>query len=1039
MYVFCSGVSCRFNNYFTLNLSKKQNSLFMRKQITLLFFILIGFCATAQTINVKGIVKDANSGEVLPGVSVIIKGTVKGTESDFDGVFNLTNLKTGDILVFRYLGYKQKEVAVTNATLNVSLEIEAEALDEIVVIGYGTQRKKETTGAVAVVSSKTIEDLKPTRIEQALQGQVAGVNITTTSGAPGAASNIRIRGISTNGDNRPLILVDGNRIEDLSVINPSDIESINVLKDATAGIYGVQAANGVIIITTKSGRKNSEFKFTFNTYTGLQETSREIPLLNATEYGLLANEAFAANGEDLPFTNIASLGQGTNWQKEVFNTAFISSSDFSLSKGTEKVDYNFSASYLDQDGIIGVGQSNFNRLTARLNVNANLLKNLKLTTSVLYTNTNKKGLPENVIGSILYNGLNFAPNLSVRDANGDYTLTPQDGFGQEIINPLAQVDAASNLTKVNKIAPTLGLTYSFLDGFSASAKMQYNYATVDSKGFSGINSFGESSTVFDVLNSSLSNYKVAFEDYIFDAYVTYEKEFNDVHDVKILLGTSVSKATFRNINNVVGFDIANGSLNSSFDDAVTVLDVNEVSNAPSKVDGDRLLSYFTRLQYNYDSKYLFSAVLRRDGSSKFGPENKFGFFPSASIGWVASEESFLEDSEMIDFLKFRASYGIIGNDRIAAFRYISLLDGEGEYVFDDLINYGTASGGLSNPEIRWEQQKPFDVGFDMSLFNKVDITFDYFYKRTDDLLLPAQVSGILGVSAPGSGVPIVNAGTVVNKGFEFSIGYKNKISEDFKYAVNYNFTTLDNEVLFVASDNGFEPGGSFGVGQDFPSRMEAGLPIGYFYGYQTNGIFQTQAEVEAHATQTNAAPGDLRFVDTNGDGEIDLNDRTYIGDPIADLNMGLNLSFDYKNFDFNFYAFASIGNEIVRDYERNVPLANRTVYSLDRWTGPGTSNTTPRVTTGATGNTLFSDFYVEDGSFVRLQNIQLGYSLNADTANKFGLDKFRLYIAANNLVTLTKYRGFDPTASNGSPIGGGIDKGFYPSPKTFILGLNVNF
>jgi TonB-linked SusC/RagA family outer membrane protein len=436
---------------------------------------------------------------------------------------------------------------------------------------------------------------------------------------------------------------------------------------------------------------------------------------------------------------------------------------------------------------------------------------------------------------------------------------------------------------------------------------------------------------------------------------------------------------------------------------------------------------------------LFSAVIRRDGSSNFGPKSKFGFFPTASAGWVASEEDFLKDSNTVSFLKLRASYGIIGNDRIPGFRFVSVLNGEAEYVFNNTLVQGTAVGPIANPEIKWEQQIPLDIGLDVELFDKVNITMDYFKKTTEDLLVSAQTSGIIGVSAPGSSVPVVNAGTVENKGFEFSIGYKDNVSEDFKFNVNYNFTTLKNNVTFVGNSTGIIEGGSFGVGQDAPSRMEAGFPIGYFYGYQTAGIFQTQSDVDSHATQTNAAPGDLRFVDVNGDGVIDSDDRTYIGDPIADINMGLNLSFNYKNFDFNAYAFASLGNEIVRNYERTLPLTNRATYFLDRWTGPGTSDTFPRVTTGATGNNLFSDFHVEDGSFLRLQSVQLGYSLSNKTLEKLQFSKLRFYVSGSNLFTLTKYRGYDPTTSNGSPIGGGIDQGFYPSPKTFLFGMNVNF
>lgn len=1020
----------------------------MGKHITLFLLVFMGFCASAQTINTTGIVKDAASGDVLPGVSIIIKGSTNGTQTDFDGLYTLSNLQPNAVLVFRYLGYKQKEVSAKNGVLNVTLEIEAQSLDEIVLIGYGSQRKKETTGAVSVVSSQTIEDLKPTRIEQALQGQVAGVNITSTSGAPGAASSIRIRGVSTNGDNQPLILVDGNRIEDLSVINPSDIESINILKDATAGIYGVLAANGVIIITTKSGRKNTDLKVVLNSYTGLQNTTREIPLLNATEYALLANEAHGANGEALPFTNIAALGQGTDWQDEVFQTASISNTDITISKGTEKSTYSFGASYLDQDGIVGGGKANFNRLTARFNFNTDLFKNLKFTSSSVYMNTNRKGLSENTLGSVLFNALNMPSNLTPRvgPANVQYTLAPNSGVGIEVINPLAQIEDSYNKAWVNKFSGSYGLNYSFLEHFSVESRIQFNEAKVTSKVYTPEVFYGNSK-VFnngdledDINNSGVFEGEQTYRDYTFDAFVKYEQNINDIHDIKLLLGTSVYRS--QGINNVslTGFGANGNSLsNVNVDEADSFQDNLELSNAPRQFFDDRLLSYFSRLQYNYKSKYLFSAVLRRDGSSNFGPENKFGFFPSGSLGWVASEETFLKDSDVINFLKFRASYGIIGNARIGSFGFVSTMSGEGVYVFDDALAFGSAEGTLANPQVRWEKQKPLDFGVDMKLFNKIDITADYFSKTTEDLLIRAEVSGILGVSAPGSGVPTINAGTILNEGLEFSIAYKERVSDDFKFAVSYNFTTLKNEVLKVNLNDDPLTVTGFGLGGQEFARMEVGLPIGYFYGYQTAGIFQTQAEVDAHASQTNANPGDLRFADLNGDGEITPEDRTNLGDPIPELTMGMNFSFDYKSFDFNMYAFASLGNDMVRNYERNLALTNRPAYFLDRWTGPGTSNTFPRVTTGATGNTLFSDFYVEDGSFVRLQNVQVGYSFNAINTTKLGVDKLRLYLSASNLFTLTKYKGYDPTASNGNPLGGGLDNGFYPTPKTFLLGLNVNF
>jgi len=791
----------------------------MRKKITFLLFALSTMIAFSQTLNVKGVVKDAVSGETLPGVSVVIKGTSIGTETNFDGVFNLANVKQGATLVLNYLGKKPKEVVVTSASITVSLEDAAEALEEIVVIGYGTQRKKEVTGAVTVISSATIDDLQPTRIEQALQGQVAGVNITTSSGSPGAAANIRIRGISTNGDSRPLILLDGRVIEDLSVVNPSDIESINILKDAAAGIYGVRAANGVILVTTKSGRKNTAFVSTFNTYVGFQQTTREIPLLNATEYALLANEAFAANGEPLPFPSVAGLGQGTNWQRQAFESAPIYSIDYTLNKGTEKSTYSLGLSVLDQDGIVGLDKSNFNRRNIRFNFDTEITDKLKFTSSTIFTNTNKRNLSENVLGSVLFNALNMPPTIPVFQANGEFSRPPATGTGIEVANPLAQVDNAQNRSGVNKISGSYGLNYQINSDFSAETRYQANYAISNTNTFNPLYTYGNGN-VFNVDQSTFTNFKQNFFDYTFDAFLKYEKVFNDRHDVKAMVGTSVfqtigrfeniltSTATGTTLNDfILGTPVLNG-------DGLQIFKNN--NNGSNLAFDSRLLSYFGRFQYAYDGKYLFSAVVRRDGSSNFGPKNKFGFFPTASLGWVASEEDFLKESNVISFLKLRASYGIIGNDRIPGFRFLSILNGEAEYVFNNQLAQGIAVGPVANPEIRWEKQIPLDIGLDVELFNKVTITADYFKKRTEDLLVSAQTSGIIGVAAPGSSVPVINAGTVENEGLEFSIGYKETVSEDFNFNVNYNLTTLKNNVTFVGNSQEIMEGGSFGVGKKPP-------------------------------------------------------------------------------------------------------------------------------------------------------------------------------------------------------------------------------
>ncbi len=1005
------------------------------KYTLFLFLTFVTLGLQAQDIRVQGVILDAISSDPLPGVNVLVKGTNRGTAADFDGNFVLADLSEGEVLVFTYIGYLTQEYVVRGSErVTIRLQEDVSALEEVVVIGYGTQTKKELTGAVAVVGSETIEELNPTRIEQALQGQVAGVQVTTESGSPGSASNIRIRGISTNGDNRPLILVDGNVIEDLSVINPGDIESINVLKDATAGIYGVRAANGVILITTKTGRRNTDLKFSYDAWGGVQQTSRKIPVLNATEYAVIVNEAYAAGGSPNPYPDLSTLGTGTDWQDEVFSNALIFNHNFTASGGSEKSTYSFGASHLTQDGIVGGPKANFNRSTLRVNYNMEPIENLNVVTNLLYTNTNRKTLAENSLGSVLFNALNNAPTFAVRDANGEFTLA--EGLGNEVINPLAQIANTFNETGVDRLSGKVGASYSLLEGLKAESNFQFNYSEVEGRFFFPTVFYG-SGKVFNVDRNFVVESKDIFRDYTWDTFLNYVTDLGEDHNLNATLGMSVFR-TSGQFSGSTGFDIPGNSFaNAYIENASDVID--NYINTVGKFDS-RLLSYFFRLQYSYKDKYLFSGVMRRDGSTAFGPRNRFGYFPSGSLGWIVSEEDFLADSSWLDFMKIRASYGIVGNDRIAANAFRSVLSGEGAYVFDGELVFGRAVGPLSNPEIQWEEQKTLDIGVDLRFFqDHFSLTADYFSKRTEDLLVSPPVSGILGAAAPGSGSPVVNAGTVENRGFELAVGYQTAPAAAFSASINYNVTFLQNEVISVNNGVGFIPGGSFGVGQDPPARMEDGKPLGYFYGLETDGIFQTQAEVDAHATQANAAPGDLRFVDQNGDGVIDSDDRTDIGSPIPDATMGLNISLGYKQWDFTAYAFASLGNEIVRNYERNQPLVNRSVYALNRWTGPGSTNVDPRVTIGATSNTLFSDYYVEDGSFVRMQNAQLGYTFTDAFNEHLGIDKLRFYLAVNNLFTLTKYRGYDPAASSGAPIGAGIDPGFYPVPRTYLLGVNFKF
>ncbi len=997
-------------------------------KILMLFFIAY---SGAQDLQVSGVVQD-KTGLPIPGVNVIVKNTTNGTVTDFDGNFTISNVSSGSILTFSYIGYLTKEITVTNSSkLTVVLQEDVSQLDEVVVVGYGTQKKKDVTGAVSIVNAETLEALKPIDAAQALQGTSSGVSVTAPSGSPGGGFNILIRGVSSNGDNGPLVIIDGYK-GDLNSINPNDIETFSILKDAQAAIYGIEGANGVVLVTTKSGKKNSKAKITYTGYTGFQETTRKLPYLNATEYALILNESYAANGQSIPFPNVSGLGIGTDWQDQLFETAPIYSHNVSVTGGGEKSTYYFGGSILEQDGIIASDKSNFKRANAKIKLSFDISDKLKFTTSANYFNNNRKTIGENNLGTPLFNALNYAPT---------YSLNQQDtsGFlGNEVVNPLSQIENTYNKYTGNSIEGTFQLEYKPFDGFSVTSRIGLKAYNDTGKTFNPVVNYG-SGKVFNNDRSSVNQSKNTNNAYTWDTFATYNKLFAKKHNTTFTIGTSAQRAWGDNLS-ATGFDVPNNSW--EFADISLANGLSEAKTNSSYIYDSRLSSYFGRLQYDYEGKYLLSAMVRRDGSSDFSPENRIDYFYSATAGWKISDENFLKDSKTINFLKLRASYGTLGNN-VGNDLYRALLNGEATYVLGGALVTGTANGRIPNPDAKWETAEKLDIGLDINLFNnKLEVVADYFVEDRNDLLIGGfPVSGILGASAPGAGLPTVNAGTTRNKGVELFLNYKQQVSDNFSFNTSYNLTKIKGEVAAV-NNNIVSEGGSFSVGQPAIARMEVGQPIGYFYGLKTNGIFQNQDEVVNHPSQaglgSQAAPGDIRFVDVNGDGKITIDDRTYLGKPQADYIMGLNLSFNYKNFDFTTYMYAELGKETVRNYERDQPNVNRLNLYLNRWIGEGTSNTVPRATVGATTNKLFSDFYVEDSSFLRIQNIQLGYSLSDSVIEKLGISKFRLYTAVNNAFTFTKYKGYDPAATNGSAIGGGIDYGFYPISRQFIIGLNLS-
>lgn len=1008
----------------------------MKNVVLAVFALLLAIGVQAQNVTVTGVVKAEGDEFGLPGATIMEKGTTNGVVTDFDGNYSIS-VAPDAVLVFSFVGMAGQEIAVNGQTIiNVTLS-NSTTLDEVVVIGYGEIKKKDVTGAVSQMNSEKIEELKPIKVEQAMQGSMAGVNVTSQSGSPGAGFNIRIRGVSTNGDAQPLVIIDGY-VGDLGTLNPSDIESINVLKDAQAAIYGAAGANGVILVKTKKGEKNAPTRVTLNSSFGMQETTKKIGLLDATEYAAILNESYAAAGDPIPYPDISGLGVGTNWQDELFQRAPIFDNNISVTGGTEKSTFALSASDLRQEGIIGGDKTGFNRSTARLSFTTELYDWLDFSTNVSYSHIDRKTINDFGLASVLFNALNMPSVHPVYDENGDYFLAPSN-LGIEVINPMAQIANTYNDYDINKLFGNASLDASFAEYFKATARIGFNTAHAKSKSFSPVIDYG--GKVFDITRSSVYQDRNNYHDYTFDAFVTYERTFTETHHFTAMLGTTVIK-NWGDYLGATGYDIPNNSWD--FADISLADGVADSKAVGSYVYDTRKLSYFARMQYDYKGKYLVSAMLRRDASMKFGPDNAAAFFPSFTAGWIVSDEAFMNDINNVELVKLRVSYGILGNDRIGDFLYLSQLSGEGVYVLDNMLTYGTAIGPLPNPSVQWEQSKQFNIGADLSFFSdKLDFTVDYYNKLTDQLLIGnIPVSGILGITAPGASGPTVNAGAVKNSGFEFAVGYRGEIVEGLKFNLDYNFTTIKNEVVEVNNGTGFIEGGSFGVGQPAPARMEEGLPIGYFYGYETDGIFQSQEEVDAHPSQlalgAAAQPGDIRFKDLNGDGVLNSEDRTNIGNPIPDIVMGFRFGLDYKGIDFSINAFASLGNDIVRNYERAQPNVNRLDYVLDRWTGPNTSNEVPRVTTAATANNIFSDFYVEDGSYLRIQKIQIGYTIPKKWTEKIYIQKFRFFGSVDNPFTFTNYTGFDPAASNGAPIGSGIDYGFYPAARIYTFGFSLN-
>ncbi|MDB9712853.1 TonB-dependent receptor [Flavobacteriaceae bacterium] len=1005
--------------------------------------------STIQSQNISGNVKDSNS-IPLVGVNVSVENSNNGAVTDFDGNFSLSNVSSDSNLVFSYLGFQTTSVAVgMQSNISVVLKDDLSELDEVVVIGYGSQKLSDISGAVSTVSSNAIEAIKPVRVEDALQGQASGINIIS-SGSPGSKPTVLIRGITSYAGNSPLVVIDGvsQSIDDLNSLNPSDIKSVSVLKDAAlASIYGVKGGSGVIVVTTKSGERNSDTSFNFSTSIGNQSVVKMIDVLNASEYGAILNEASMAAGEGLIYPDLSGLGKGTNWQEEVINDAAIVNHSITASGGSDKTSFYVSAGYLGQDGVVGTSdKSFFNRTNFTTNINTDLTEKTKLLVNTNYTNIKGKGLPENGINSVLSNSLNFDPTVSPFQ-NGSFGIS--ETITQEIINPLAQIDNTYNEGNTNKLTGKIELQHDLMDNLKVTSRFGYTFVDIYNKNFIPLAFYGaghnatnanedlspivsvDSEGTIVSTHNRISESKTNYFNYTFETYANYDFTINENHNFQTVLGFSIGENKGEYIG-AFNEDVPFNSWAYADISAATGNASQQTSSSWQYVG--RNVSYFSRLLYDFNEKYYFSFTGRVDGSTSFGANNKFGFFPSASLGWVVSKEDFFEDAPL-DYLKFRASYGSLGNDNISP--QFALISTFPSYTFDGSIINGSALGSVPNEDVSWENQVQMNLGIDTRLFdNKLSITVDYFKKTVDDLLFAPNLSLYLGTPS----FPTTNIGKTQSTGIDASLSYNTTIGKDFNISTNLNFTTSDNEVLEINNGDRYIWGAGYGIPYTPIVRFEEGFSPGYFFGYKTDGIFQSQAEVNSHATQNGAAPGDIRFVDVNSDGIINDSDRTEIGDPFADFTIGWNLAVDYKNFDFSVFTYASVGNDIYRAYERNLNYTNRFASTLNRWTGAGTSNSEPRVSfIDSNNNRRASDRYIEDGSYLRIKNIQLGYTFPESFANQIGFDEIRAYTQVKNLLTLTEYSGYDPEISNGGVLNTGIDIGTYPQPRTWSMGLNIKF
>ena len=1052
----------------------------------LFLFLLSGFAAlslNAQNLTVKGTITDGSNGDPVPFASVVVKGTGEWTTSDADGHYSVKAPANGTLSV-ECLSYISAEIAVNGQSdLNIVLQPDMDQLSEAVVIGYGVQQKKLITGSTIQVKGNDLTKLSTTSVLGALQSQSPGVTITQSSGQPGEGFKVNIRGIGTIGDSDPLYVIDGVIGGSLDALNPADIESIDVLKDAaSAAIYGARAANGVVLVTTRQG-KEGRAVLSYDAYYGQQYIAKMPNLCNAQEY--IAAQDLMHKNEGIAPTDWAAVlpaklyqaikdgsWKGTNWMEEAYNKgAMTTNHAINLSGGTADHRYSIGLSYTGQEGLLGYNKirpvnADFNRYTFRVNTDNVVIKNdnlniLRIGQTLNFNHTTNSGIANDVdiYWNSVHNIVRTTPLLPAYkyDENGniagfyDQEARSAEGWNFDTstssANPLAydyytsrglqesssftlQASAFAELQPVKNLKFKTQFGYVMHSGSSRSYNMTYN---INAKAFND----------FDTVSQSMNyNQRITWEN-----TVSYSFSVKDLHNFDFVAGTAIEKWG-------MGVSISGKGTNSTrpndwiyaylSNTKPTELSQISVSGAPRSQGA--LASFFGRVNYNYDSKYLFSATVRGDKSSNFARGHRLGIFPSASAGWVISSEPWMADTkDWLSFLKLRASWGQNGNASIDNFQYLStiVLDTNASYAFDSEDSFSTGAVGdvLANPDVSWETSQQLDLGIDARFFNsRLGVTIDGYIKDTRDWLVRAPIPSVIGLNPP-----YVNGGDIRNAGIELAVDWS-KNTGDFTYGINVNGAYNHNQVTRIANAEGIIHGDGdiLSEGTVEMYRAQVGYPIGYFYGYKTAGVFQNQAQVDATAAKyEDTKPGDLIIVDVNGDGIISADDRTMIGDPNPDFTAGLNFWMSYKGFDFSLSGYGAFGQQVAKSY-RSFADSQRDNFTTDvfqTWQGEGTSNRLPILTFGSNRNWQYiSDIYIENGDYFKVSNVTIGYDFRR-LLNIKNISKCRLYFSAQNLLTITGYSGMDPEMGKGTEDDwvSGIDVGFYPSARTFLFGVNIQF